>query len=741
LLVQTLSNEEKNNITLGQATGLLDLLTPSNGCTGTSGGMPRVRYPGLCLQDGPAGVRNADLVSAFPSGIHLGASWNKELVREISLYMGMEFKKKGVNVALGPSVGPLGRIALGGRNWEGFGADPYLAGRMGAVVVQGLQKSVIACVKHFIGNEQETDRNSDLFGISKAVSSNIDARTMHEVYLWPFQDTIRAGAGSVMCAYNRVNGIYACENNGTLNTLLKQELGFKGFVVSDWNSQHADVLSASSGLDMIMPDASSWKNSALIKAVQEGALPQERLDDMATRILATWYKQKMDDSSWPALGVGLAASLTKPHTLVDARDPASKRTILQAAVEGHVLLKNTGNILPLRSPKLLSLFGFDASAPLTNNPTDLAVSRWALGANSLASSDASLLAAFATGSGSLAQAATKGTLITGGGSGTTTGPYISAPLHAFENQAYEDGTYLHWDFSSTNPNVNPTSEACIVFINEFAIEALDRTGLADTEADKLVLNVAQKCKNTIVVIHNAGIRLVDKWIDHPNVKAALFAHLPGQDSGRALVEVMYGKQSPSGRLPYTLAKKESDYGKLLKPAVKQKGKDGTPQASFDEGVDIDYRAFLKAGIQPRFPFGYGLSYTTFTYSELTITATAAGTVTELPPPSPIESGGNSALFEQIAFVTCKITNVGKFAAAEVAQLYILAPNEQTRKLRGFEKKMLGENFAETFTFPLTRRDLSIWDTAAKQWRLQKGEYNIYVGGNVLDAKLEGVLRM
>jgi beta-glucosidase len=684
-------------------------------------------------------VRNADLVSAYPSGIHLGASWNRQLVGEIGRYMGAEFKKKGANVALGPSVGPLGRVALGGRNWEGFGADPYFAGQMGAVVIQGLQKSVVSCVKHFIGNEQETDRNPGLLG-SLAISANIDDRTMHEVYLWPFQDAIKAGASSVMCAYNRVNGHYACENNSTMNGLLKSELGFKGMVISDWNGQHSGVLSAASGLDMVMPDASSWRKQVLVNAVKNGSLAQEKLDDMATRILATWYKHGMDDPSWPSLGIGLPASLTKPHKLVDARDPASKRTILQAAIEGHVLVKNTDNVLPLKKPKLLSLFGFDGSAPLVNNPTDYAVSRWALGANSVAASDIALLAAFATGSGSIPGAATKGTVITAGGSGTTTGPYISAPLHAFEEQAYDDDTYLHWDFSSTCPDVNPSSDACIVFINEFAIEAVDRSSLADEDADKLIINVAKKCKNTIVVIHNAGIRLVDKWIDHPNVKAVILAHLPGQDSGRALVEVMYGRQSPSGRLTYTIAKKESDYGHLLKPSTRQKANDGSLQSNFTEGLYIDYRAFMKNGIQPRYPFGFGLSYTTFAYSDLSINLLSKD-MPELPPPSPIISGGNPSLFVPIATVSVKITNTGKFAAAEVAQLYIGIPNGPARQLRGFDKKMLGADSSEVFNFTLTRRDLSIWDVQEKNWRLQKGEYKVFVGSNVLDVKVKGVLKI
>lgn len=210
------------------------------------------------------------------------------------------------------------------------------------------------------------------------------------------------------------------------------------------------------------------------------------------------------------------------------------------------------------------------------------------------------------GIGTTPQSADAGTLISGGGSGSNTGPYISSPYAALQQQAYEDGTYLFWDMKSSNPNINPASDACIVFINEFAFEAMDRPGLADPASDQLVNNVARNCNNTIVVIHNAGIRLVDAWITNPNVTAVIFAHLPGQDSGRALVEVMYGKQSPSGRLPYTVAKSEADYGDVLNHS------EGTPGNNYPQSkttflhtvsVLTRYRQFHR-GSGPRLPRFY-----------------------------------------------------------------------------------------------------------------------------------------
>lgn len=194
-----MTNEEKENITIG-TTSL------TNGCSGMTGAARRVGFPGICLNDAGNGVRASDGVSGFASGVHVGAAWNRNLAYNRAEAMGAEFKAKGVNVALGPVAGPLGRHPLGGRNWEGFSNDPYLSGSLIFETIRGLQESVIACVKHFVGNEQETNRNP--IGINASVSSNIDDKTMHEVYLWPFADAVHAGVGSVMCSYNRLNNSY-----------------------------------------------------------------------------------------------------------------------------------------------------------------------------------------------------------------------------------------------------------------------------------------------------------------------------------------------------------------------------------------------------------------------------------------------------------------------------------------------------------------------------------------------------
>lgn len=242
------------------------------------------------------------------------------------------------------------------------------------------------------------------------------------------------------------------------------------------------------------------------------------------------------------------------------------------------------------------------------------------------------------------------------------------------------------------------------------------------------------------MIHNAGIRLVDAWIDHPNVTAAIYAHLPGQDSGRALVEVMYGVQSPSGRLPYTVAHQESDYGDLLWPVRPDNSSNYYTQSNFTEGVFIDYRDFAKRNVTPRFEFGFGLTYTTFDYVSLDMQLlNTSSTALLIPNSSPTLQGGQIALWDVVARVKATITNTGSATAAEVAQLYVSIPDAEApvRQLRGFEKVLLQPGESAVVEFELSRRDLSVWDTASQAWVMPRGTVGIAVGKSVLDVKLLG----
>ncbi|OAA59049.1 beta-glucosidase [Niveomyces insectorum RCEF 264] len=747
------------NMTLAERVNLTAGVPAPNGCSGFVPPVPRLNFSGMCLSDAGNGLRNTDFVSSWPSGIHVGASWNRDLAQQRANGMAAEFKKKGVNVMLGPVVGPAGRTVRSGRYWEGLSVDPYLAGALVYESVTGAQQAgVITSTKHFIGNEQETNRQPS--GSVQSVSSNIDDRTMHELYLWPFQDAVYAGSGNIMCSYNRVNNSYGCSNSKTLNGLLKTELGFQGFVVSDWGAQHAGVATALSGMDMAMPNGPLWGNN-LVEAVKNGSIPESRIVDMATRIVAAWY-QMGQDSDFPTPGIGMAADLTQPHPIVDGRDASAKQTLLDGAIEGHVLLKNANNSLPLKAPKFLSIFGYSARAADLNEYQN-AISPWTYGTESANASD-TLYGFVGAPPANPLGIAPNGTLFSGGGSGANSQTLVSAPFDAITQQAWTDGTQLFWDFTSSQPSVNPVSDACLVFGNVWASESFDRPSLTDAYTNDLITSVASHCNNTIVVLHNAGVRVVDPWIDHPNVTALLFAHLPGQYSGQALVSILYGTANPSGKLPYTVAKKESDYGlDLLNPAEPADQFANFPQANFTEGVFIDYRRFDANNITPRYEFGYGLSYTTFTYANLQISkASGPDTLFAPYPAGAVQPGGQADLWDTLVTVTANVANTGSVAGAEVAQLYVTLPNAgggdsnnsnsssssstnstdtvtpiPVRQLRGFDKPLLQAGQTTTVSFVLRRRDLSVWDVVAQKWLLQPGSYGISVGASSRNLPLQG----
>jgi beta-glucosidase len=437
-------------------------------------------------------------------------------------------------------------------------------------------------------------------------------------------------------------------------------------------------------------------------------------------------------------------NLNGKHDVVDARDPQFEETLLNGAIEGHVLVKNVGKTLPLKRPKMLSIFGYSAKAPDTNVIDGAGITRWGFGAQSANFSD--LQTGFLGGGtpGTFSGVATNGTLISGGGSGATSTSLFSAPFDAIKEQALADGTMLFWDLqiAPEEIRVNGASDACLVFGNAWATEGFDRPGLEDEATNKLIKDVADECSNTIVVLHNAGARLVDSFVDHANVTAIIFAHLPGQYSGRALVSLLYGQANPSGKLPYTVAKKASDYGGLEKP---DRPGGRYPQSDFGEGLLLDYRHFDAAGIEPRYEFGFGLSYTTFAYSDLQVARAPGANAAEFPTGQVLE-GGHADLWDVLATVRAVVTNTGDVSGAEVAQLYVSMPGAGTngtpvRVLRGFAKPIIAAGATATVEFKLTRRDLSSWDVAAQAWRLSKGQYGISVGGSSRKLTLKGALEM
>ncbi|KAI0114368.1 glycoside hydrolase family 3 protein [Nemania sp. FL0031] len=664
-------------------------------CVGNTAAVGSIGYPQLCIQDGPLGVRYGKSVNAFTPGIQAASTWDRALMRERGKFMGEETKGCGIHVLLGPVAGPLGKNPAGGRNWEGFGADPYLQGIAMAETIEGLQGvGVQANAKHFILNEQELNRET--------MSSTVDDRTMHELYLWPFADAVHANVASVMCSYNKINGTWACENDGIMNKLLKQELGFQGYVMTDWNAQHSTQQAANTGLDMTMPGSDYnggtvlW-GSKLSQAVSSGQVQQSRVDDMVRRILASWYLLGQD-ASYPSVNIN--ANVQGTH----------KTNIRAIARDGIVLLKNDGNVLPLKKPAKLGLVG--SAAIVGQHGQNMCDDR---GCNS-------------------------GALGMGWGSGTANYPYFSAPADAIRTRAQTDGTQVTVSSTDSTAGVSGAvngADAAIVFITSDAGEGYitvegvkgDRNNLDPWHSgNDLVKAVAAINENVIVVVHSVGPIILETILAQPNVKAIVWAGLPSQENGNALVDVLYGDTAPSGKLPYTIAKSATDYGTTI-----SQGDD-----RFTEGLFIDYRHFDKSNIAPRYEFGFGLSYTNFTYSDIAV----EGTPTSGAATGKVIPGGRADLWDTVATVTVTVANSGSVKGAEVAQLYVGFPasaNTPPKQLRGFEKTLLDAGADANVSFKLLRRDISVWDATKQAWVVPAGEFTLYVGSSSRDVRQTGKL--
>nr|ANR02040.1 beta-glucosidase [Amesia atrobrunnea] len=591
--VSNLTLTEKVNLTTG--TGW-----EADRCIGNTGAVPRLGFRGLCLMDGPLGV-------------------SRRLMRLRGEAMADEFRGKGVDVMLGPAAGPLGRVPQGGRNWEGFGPDPYLAGVAMAETIQGVQgRGVVACAKHYILNEQEHYRGN--------IDVRIDDRTMHELYLWPFADAVRAGVGSVMCSYNKINGTYACENEWTTNYLLKNELGFQGFVMSDWGAQHTTLGSALGGMDMAMPGDGGpppyralW-GGTLTEAVLKGDVPQWRLDDMAVRIMAAFFKvhtgnytsrPDVNFSAWTNETIG-PLHHSSNHTITTVNEHVNVQSdhaalIREIGAKSIVLLKNTHNLLPLSNsaPSNLSIavIGDDAQDP-PHGPN--------------ACPDRACL---------------NGTVAMGWGSGTANFPYLISPAAALLSHAsslsppipitnsHQLG--INWDLPAARAAAANASIA-IVFAaatsgeNYLTVDgnAGDRNNLTLWgNGDALIEAVASVNPNTVVVLHTPGPVLLEGIKNNPNVSAILWAGFPGQESGNGLVDVLFGRVNPQGRSPFTWGVDAESYGaELLFEAEDPR----RPVQVFGEGVFVDYRWFGRHGKGVVYPFGFGLSYTRFGYANVTV---------------------------------------------------------------------------------------------------------------------------
>ncbi|KII94877.1 glycoside hydrolase family 3 protein [Plicaturopsis crispa FD-325 SS-3] len=686
-------------------------------------------WTALVMTDGSQGIESDYYVSAFAQASAISFTWDKNLAKEQANAVATEHFLKGSQLINGPTSEPLGRTPWGGRSGETFGPDPYLNGIIFGISTKAYKGvGIIPGGKHFLLNEQETNRTTIAIAgstTSESYSSNADDKTIHETYLWPFYDGVKSGLGAVMCAMSQVNSSYSCESSLLLNELLKTELGFPGMVYPDVSGQHTALGSANGGLDYSSGGYSTqfWTNATLEGAIANGTFTQERLDSMVIRNMIAYYYVNLDASGQAAK----VAATTYKSVRGNHRDII--RTVGAASI---VLLKNTNNTLPLSEPKSVSVFGAHAGAPMAGPNSAFTV----------------------TGSGPTYP----GHLVTGTGSGSGSVPYVVTPISALTTQAIEDYTQIRSilnDTYTTKDNSNPAlhaftaagttsvvpsipnyaadSEVCLVFLNALAGEGADRTELYNKDQDTLVTTVAASCNNTVVVINTIGARLVDNWIENVNVTGVLYSSLLGQESGNSIADVLYGAVNPSARLPYTIAKNESDYSV---------GICYTQQCNFTEGVYIDYKYFDAHNVTPRYEFGYGLSYTTFKYGKLSVSATNHKALSSKYPTGKLTVGGYADLWDEVVSATVSVANSGHVDGNEVAQLYVTFPAEADQpitQLRGFERVYIKKGSSTEITFSLRRRDLSYWDVVAQKWAIASGKYTFYAGASSRDFRVSATL--
>lgn len=634
----------------------------------------------------------------------------------------------------------MGRHARGGRNWESFGPDPYLAGVAMNASVLGIQSvGVQACSKHYIGNEQETQRtsttNADGTAI-EAISSNIDNRTLHEYYVWPFANAVKAGTASIMCSYNRVNGLYACENPSVLS-ILKDDLAFQGYVVSDWYATHGTSEFANGGLDLEMPGNVSalagpyYFGEHLLSAIRNGSVPEDRLDDMVARVMRPYFYLHQDEdfptldpSSGPIFQAYQYGHGSNPlgYEMVPARDVRGDhaKLIRELGAASTVMLKNVNNTLPLKNVTEVGLFGNGLPYPTIG----------------------SVFRDYGENDGF-----EMGTVDVGGGSGTVRHTKLVTPLAALQEyiEGYDGRTQVLLDNNEIADGrfrtIYPIPDVCLLFLKTFATEGRDRKHIdLDWNATAAVESTAALCPSTVVVVHGPGV-VAMPWADNENVTAILSAHYPGDEIGNSIVDVLWGATEPSGRLPYTIPKSEEDYGPAIVNLSQPVTDPDAWHADFEEGQLIDYRHFDVDEIVPQFEFGFGLGFTEFQVEDIEVHV--RGNLTATPDKCKgVAPGGLKDLWASVASAAVKVTNTGPVPGTAIPQLYVAFPQHSTpdktpvKVLRGFEKVHMEVGETAEVMFDLMRRDLSYWDEAQNQWVIPGGTFTFMVGLSSRDIYVE-----
>ncbi|MEL7977970.1 glycoside hydrolase family 3 C-terminal domain-containing protein [Isoptericola sp. F-RaC21] len=636
--------------------------------------------PTVAYTDGPEGVRSVHGVTAFPSAIALASTWDEQLAVDRFDAQADEAWAKGKNVVLAPGVAG-GRTPLSGRTPEYLGEDPVLSGTMSAAGTRGLQQDgrVLANLKHFVGNEQELDRDTS--------SSDIDERTLRETYQLPFDIAVKRGdPASAMCSYNQVNGTHMCENP-LLGRLA--DSGFDGYTVSDFGAVHSTADSLVNGLDQEL-NAPLWFTPAKLDgALEAGDITQQQIDDAARRVIVSYIRGGLFDNPIPATPAEDAT--TTEHTQVATR----------VAEQGSVLLKNDG-ALPLEPEpgQTIAVIGATASA----TPTDGVSAMQACG----------LALPEFTGS-----------------TRSMTCDNLVAIEDAVRERAAQDGADVVFD-----PGTDPAAAAKVAADADVAVvvgfqesgEFADRTDLhLDHGGDALIDSVSAANDNTVVVLQS-GTAVEMPWLD--DVRSVLEAWYGGDRQGPAVASLLFGDTNPSGKLPMTFPRSVDDTPTAGDPqrypgtfadgsTTRPEGSHEIRQVDYSEGMQVGYRWYDAQGIEPLFPFGHGLSYTTFEYDDLQVT--------------PDYTDGT----EEVG-IRFRLTNTGERTGTEVAQAYVELPpsaGEPSQRLAAWKRVTLepGESTTVDLTLsPQDLRDLRLlqhWDTQAGAWATEPGNYRITVGSS------------
>ncbi len=626
----------------------------------------RLGIPRTMVSDGPHGLRKQsdaadhlginDSIKAvcYPAASATAASFDPEMIREMGEALGDSCQHEKVSVLLGPAVN-IKRSPLCGRNFEYFSEDPYLAGKMCTAHIEGVQsKNIGTSIKHFALNSQEHRRMSS--------SSDADERTIREIYFPAFEMAVKeAQPWTVMCSYNRINGVYASENPWLLTDVLRKEWGFEGYVMSDWGAVSDRVAGVAAGLDLEMPASGGINDRKIVEAVKAGKLDEKDVDLACERILNIVYRYLEN---------------AKPETPWDKEKQHEQAA--EIAADCMVLLKNEDGLLPLSKEDTVALIGEFAEKP-----------RFQGGGSSH-------INCFKT-TGAVEAAKAAGLKVT------------YAPGYSVANDNLPE------DRLAEAVAAAKAAKVAVVFAglpDSYESEGYDRTHMRMPECqNRLIEAVAAANPNTVVVLHN-GSPVEMPWIG--KVKAVLEAYLGGQAVGEAAVRVLFGDVNPSGHLPETFPLKLED-----NPSFLYYGGEGN-RTEYREGVFVGYRYYDKKKMDVLFPFGYGLSYTTFAFSNLRLSADSIRDTDTLT-------------------VTATVTNTGKRAGKAVAQLYV-GDVESTvirpvRELKGFEKVLLQPGESKDVSFTLDKRSFAYWNEEIHDWHVETGAFTIEVGDSSRDLPL------